>query len=77
MLFVVSVMGGGMTPNTGVRKHKVIITQNRFSGDDSDANMEMTASVQWTRCPYPFPEMIEPCECFADNHYKGLVQISD
>ena len=24
-------------------------------------------------CPYPLPEMIQPCQCFADQNYKGLL----
>ena len=23
------------------------------------------------QCPYPLPEMIQPCKCFADQNYKG------
>ena len=26
-----------------------------------------------TPCPYPLPEMIQPCQCFADQNYKGWV----
>ena len=25
-----------------------------------------------TPCPYPLPEMIQPCKCFANQDYKGL-----
>ena len=34
--------------------------------------MEVDVSVM-TPCPYPLPEMIQPCQCFADQSYKGLV----
>jgi len=26
--------------------------------------------VSLSRCPFPLPEMIQPCECFADQNYK-------
>ena len=34
--------------------------------------VEVDVSVM-TPCPYPLPEMIQPCQCFADQSYKGLV----
>ena len=41
----------------------------------SAASEEVSVGSSWRSCPYPLPEMIRPCKCLADHHYKGLLQI--
>ena len=42
-----------------------------ISASGDSINVRAKADIL-TPCPYPLPEMIQPCKCFANQDYKGL-----